>query len=301
MRWIIKKRRFFTYSLIFFALAIALTVKADFLNTDPCADFDNPACQMVDECLWDTEKDKCCQELEVDWPSSPTGDTLTSCTSATGMIKYAYDWGISLGGMAAFASLVIAGFQYLTSAGDSGKMSEAKSRIQSAFLGLILLLSSWLILNTINPELTTLKLPTSIEDIPLPDNYDPGSLNIPDCSFALLYTGLRWNGTPTKIDPGERRTTSPLSYVIYREIEDAETCDPDKEHCYPEDEVEKTHKAGGACVLELYGKSPWWNPLVTCGDKVGTLGASAISDLEAYKESAGTIKCIKLIKINIGG
>ncbi len=303
MKWIIKKKNVFIYSLILFVLAIALSVNAGFLITDPCAGFDNSACRMSDECLWDTEKDKCCQKLEVDWPISPTGDTLTSCTSVTGMIKYAYDWGISLGGMAAFISLVIAGFQYLTSVGDSGKMSEAISRIQSAFFGLILLLSSWLVLNTINPELTTLKTPISIEEIPLPSNFDPGSLNIPDCIFVEVYTGINFTGTVKPIYPNKSNPTSivPSSYIIYREMEEEEECDPGKEHCYPEDQVEKTHKAGGACILELYGPSPWWNPLGSCGDKIATLGASAISDLDAYKESAGEIKCVKLIKINIGG
>ncbi len=302
MKWIIKKKKVFIYSLILFASAIALSVNADFLITDPCAGFDSSACQMSNECLWDTEKDKCCQKLEVGWPTSPTGDTLTSCTSVTGMIKYAYDWGISLGGMAAFISLVIAGFQYLTSVGDSRKMSEAISRIQSAFFGLILLFSSWLVLNTINPELTTLKTPTSIEKISLPGNFNPGSLNIPDCSFVEIYTGINFTGTIKEIYPDKSNPTRafPSSYIIYQEIEDGETCDPDKEHCYPEIGG-YTHKAGGACILELYGPSPWWNPLVNCGDKIATLGASAISDLNAYKESAGEIKCVKLIKINIGG
>lgn len=91
------------------------------------------------------------------WPPSPVGTQLTITSTVTDLIKYLYEWGIALGGLIAFIALLIAGFLYLTSVGDPGKMKEAVERIKSAFLGLILLLGSWLILHTINPELTTLR------------------------------------------------------------------------------------------------------------------------------------------------
>jgi len=47
----------------------------------------------------------------------------------------------------------------LTSAGSPAKISEAKDRIGSAILGLIIILASFLILKVINPDLITLKLP----------------------------------------------------------------------------------------------------------------------------------------------
>jgi len=97
--------------------------------------------------------------LEVAWPNSPAGTPLNDTSNLTDLIKYLYEWGIAIGGLAVFIALVIAGFQYLTSMGDPGKMKEAKERITSAFLGLVLLLSSWLILNTINPGLTTVNIP----------------------------------------------------------------------------------------------------------------------------------------------
>lgn len=92
--------------------------------------------------------------LELEWPLSPIGTKLEDDSKFPQLVKYLYEWGISLGGLAAFISLVMAGFQYLTSAGDAGKMSEAKNQINSAVLGLVLLLSSFLILETINPQLT---------------------------------------------------------------------------------------------------------------------------------------------------
>lgn len=102
-------------------------------------------------------------KLLVDWPASPGvppfgGTRLNENSGLSILIKYFYEWAISLGGLAVFVVLVLAGFQFLTSAGNPAQMSEAKERMQSAALGLVLLLGSVLILNTINPQLTTLSL-----------------------------------------------------------------------------------------------------------------------------------------------
>ena len=104
--------------------------------------------------------------LQTTWPSSPTGIQLTDNSDLTDLVQYLYEWGITLGGLAVFIALIIAGVQYLGSVGDPGAMREAKGRIISAGIGLALLLGSWLILNTINPELTTLQPPPYVyEDL----------------------------------------------------------------------------------------------------------------------------------------
>lgn len=98
-------------------------------------------------------------ELLVEWPDSPgipTGTSLDEDSELQHLIKYFYEWAVALGGLAVFIVLVFAGLQYLTSAGNPAQITEAKGRIQSAALGLVLLLGSLLILNTINPQLTTL-------------------------------------------------------------------------------------------------------------------------------------------------
>ena len=98
-------------------------------------------------------------ELLVDWPDSPgipTGTSLDEDSKLQHIIKYFYEWAVALGGLAVFIVLVFAGIQYLASAGNPAQMTEAKGRIQSAVMGLVLLLGSLLILNTINPQLTTL-------------------------------------------------------------------------------------------------------------------------------------------------
>lgn len=93
--------------------------------------------------------------LQVDWPKSPAGTGLSENSTLPDLIKYLYEWGISLGGLAVFVALLIAGFQYITSTGDPAKMKNAMDSIKSAGMGLLLLLGSWLILNTINPQFTT--------------------------------------------------------------------------------------------------------------------------------------------------
>ena len=98
--------------------------------------------------------------LEVTWPDSPLspGFTLTDQSTLTDLVRYFYEWGIFIGGLAVLISLLIGGFLYLTSVGNPTRMSEAKDRIFSAIIGLVLLLAIYLILNTINPELTVLTL-----------------------------------------------------------------------------------------------------------------------------------------------
>ena len=123
-----------------------------------CAD--EPSCNTSPvHCQWDPIHNQCCGALETTWPPSPFGTQLTSCAVLTDMVRYFYEWGIFLGGLAVFISLLIGGFLYLTSAGNPARMSDAKDRIFSALIGLVLLFSIYLILNTINPELTMLGQP----------------------------------------------------------------------------------------------------------------------------------------------
>lgn len=156
------------------------------------------------------------QNLDVQWPYSPVSrKTLTISTTLPELIQYFYEWLITLGGLATFISLVIGGFQYLTSMGEPTRLKEAKDRIKSAFLGLVLLLGSWLILNTINPQLTNPRLPPELGGEPFKcktdedcnknleryykcENgvcvfkYEPKKYNT--CTHAILYSQTNWQG-----------------------------------------------------------------------------------------------------------
>lgn len=82
-------------------------------------------------------------------------------------IKNFYTLIITISGIIAFIALVVAGILYLTSAGDPEKINKAKKQIFAAFLGVIIILSSYLILKTINPSLISFSIP-GLERILLP-------------------------------------------------------------------------------------------------------------------------------------
>lgn len=136
---------------------------------------------------------------QIQWPSSPMGTSLTPNTEFHQFISYIYEWGISLGGIAVFIMLVWAGIEYLTSVGDPGKMGNAFKRVKSSILGLALLLTSWLILNTINPQLVRLA--------PLPDLWggreplsgykiDIAKMQAPPCEFIVVWPEIDHGGNP---------------------------------------------------------------------------------------------------------
>lgn len=73
-------------------------------------------------------------------------------------INLAYRFGIYLLATVCVLSMLIAGILYITSRGSSG-IQTAKNMMKGTAIGLILGLFSFLILNTINPELTNLTVP----------------------------------------------------------------------------------------------------------------------------------------------
>jgi len=69
-------------------------------------------------------------------------------------------YGLSLVGAAALFAFVYGGIRYMTSGSSETGKTEGKGWITGAIAGLALLFCSWLILYTINPELTSFKEPT---------------------------------------------------------------------------------------------------------------------------------------------
>ena len=99
--------------------------------------------------------------LNLCYPSFGPGEkkfTLTLGTNLSLIVAWFYYFIVGIAGLAAFVMLVWGGFQYLTSAGNPTAISDAKDKIKSALLGLLLILTSWLILQVINPDLTTFNL-----------------------------------------------------------------------------------------------------------------------------------------------
>ena len=94
--------------------------------------------------------------LQLDYPD---WFPISSGMSLTELVGAIFNMFLVVAGVAAFIMIAVGGFRYLTSAGSPSTMADAKSQIFSALLGLVLLLGSFLILNTINPELVALQEP----------------------------------------------------------------------------------------------------------------------------------------------
>jgi len=88
--------------------------------------------------------------------NASTGVTVMHSDLLARYINAFYTWGLSIVGVIAVLMLMAAGLIWLTSGGDSGRIGNAKKMIEGVFLGSLLLVGSWFLLNTINPNLTQL-------------------------------------------------------------------------------------------------------------------------------------------------
>lgn len=93
-------------------------------------------------------------------PSIPGSSQGTQTNpDPVGIIGNIFQFSLLIGGLLAFVMIVYGGIEYAAS-GDSGSgQKEAKDRIQQALLGLLLLAGSFVLLQTINPQLTKLEFP----------------------------------------------------------------------------------------------------------------------------------------------
>ncbi len=100
------------------------------------------------------------QDLEIsNYPTVPGAEKPTSVkTPLPTFLKYIYNLSLLLSGLLCFVLAIWGGVQYLTSASRPGKMADAKEQITMAFVGMAIVFGSYIIINTINPELTKLTI-----------------------------------------------------------------------------------------------------------------------------------------------
>ena len=99
----------------------------------------------------------------------PVGQELPS------YINYLFIFSLGLVTILALTQMIIGGITYILAAGNAAKMEDAKDMIFQALLGAGLLLVSYLLLRTINPDLVNLRNPNLIPTsfIPAPDGTKP--------------------------------------------------------------------------------------------------------------------------------
>ena len=101
-------------------------------------------------------------EVVLEVPFGEKGTEGDKIKGLAGYIVVAYEYFVGLIGIVAVMMIVWGGFKWTTSAGNSSQIASARSTITSAVVGLVLALTSYLLLATINPALVSvnkLKIP----------------------------------------------------------------------------------------------------------------------------------------------
>jgi hypothetical protein len=86
------------------------------------------------------------------------GITISKTTTAAEYVIYFFNLIVAVGALMAVVMIIMAGVEWVTSSGEPGKVESAKGKIKNTLLGVTVLVGCYLILNTINPQLTSIKI-----------------------------------------------------------------------------------------------------------------------------------------------
>lgn len=126
-------------------------------------------------------------QLETGLPGVPS--ELPAGQELPSYIKYLFVFGLGLITILVLSRMIIGGMMYILAAGNAAKVEDAKDVIFQALLGFGLLLISYLLLRTINPDLVNLRNP----------NLTPKSFQFPkDQSQKLTEGEQEVEGAPCK-------------------------------------------------------------------------------------------------------
>lgn len=218
---------------------------------------------------------------QVDWPKAPlTGTDLKESSEFHEFIEYVYGWGIGLGAILTFAVIVYGGILYMISEGDPGKTRMAISRITSALLGLVLLLSSFIILNTINPQIVRLApIPSMWDSLDLLTALpDQDAMREPPCEFVVLYHNVDFKGRSAEYSLGEQ-VDGDFEYASgkgFRKLTEDEKEMLEKEGgrgAFGDREILEGRGVieGGSCFIRLYQSTGRWWWADACGRALSSI------------------------------
>ncbi|MEA3292859.1 MAG: pilin, partial [Patescibacteria group bacterium] len=137
---------------------------------------------------------------EVEYPQIKQG--METPSSFETFAKYVFNFIVVCSGLIALAALMWGGFKYLTSMGEPKRMEQGKKQILYGFLGVIILLGSYVILATINPQLTIFNLEKlkKVQIIPktiLSFEYPSEAIRSCQAPIGKLIDGIRIKGDAT--------------------------------------------------------------------------------------------------------
>ncbi len=159
-------------------------------ESELCADNAEPAQAMASSGSAPTLSPLLTPQLEIPIPDLSFAKAVADSNVVTsnfigeyisGVYKYLIGFAISV----AIVMMMIGGLQYVIGA-STGEIGKAKDRIRNAVVGLVLLLSVYVILFTVNPQTTlfpALEL-TYIAEIPTENFFEPTDANAVACTAA---------------------------------------------------------------------------------------------------------------------
>jgi len=127
-------------------------------------------------------------------PGGPTEGQKVKVEDTGKYFEAIFNFVLAAAAILAVIMIVIGGLKHIGAAGNPNTIKDAKDQIYWAILGLILALSSWMILNTINPDLLKLDftVPAKIQS---GDGFGGGSSGGGGASGGIINdTGGETNG-----------------------------------------------------------------------------------------------------------
>jgi len=98
---------------------------------------------------------------------------FSSTTDLPAFISSVYSFALTIVGIAVFVRILYAGFLMLTAAGNSSKWGDARTKMQNAVIGAILLFAAYMILYIINPDLVSNTFKFTIPSSSQPSSITP--------------------------------------------------------------------------------------------------------------------------------
>jgi|GEM_PF-1240933 len=114
------------------------------------------------------------QQLEVSYPTVMEA-SITAQSSLPDFALYFFKFGLALGLFIVFLSLIISGVMYMFSPAKPDLVAQAKERALGSISGLLILVSSYLVITTLNPQLSVFQMtPVENPQIEVEKREDPG-------------------------------------------------------------------------------------------------------------------------------
>lgn len=130
------------------------------------------SCGLTQGCYW--EQSSACADPSNEWGRCYAGaepiklsvqipgvteKSLGEVKDIAEYIAALYKYTVGIGGILATVMVIVGGIIYLTAGGNPSRITQAKEYIGNALIGAVLLFTSYLLLQTLNPDLVKLQMP----------------------------------------------------------------------------------------------------------------------------------------------